>query len=130
MSRTGRKISESERHKWRRGPKLQTVSMTVSAPTAVAPRPALAPLINEAQAKAERARIARWAAAQIVNYPPDRCLGCRRPITYGAKWTELVNDNGRARFHFDCMPAWRDRQEALARRALGLKLESTRGAEQ
>jgi hypothetical protein len=78
-----------------------------------------APIVNEAQALAERTRIARWVAAQIVNYPPDRCLCCRRPIVYGAKWTELVRDGDRARFHSDCMPAWRAGQEALAKRALG-----------
>jgi hypothetical protein len=120
MSRTVRKIPESERHKWRRGPKPHAVSMTVSSPAAVAPLPALAPLINDAQAKTERARIARWVAAQIVNYPPDRCFCCRRPIVYGAKWVELVNDNERARFHFDCAPVWRAQQEAAARRAMGL----------
>ena len=88
--------------------------------TPIAPSPAPAPLITEAQAKVERARIARWVAAQIVNYPPDRCLRCRRPIVYRAKWVELVNDNDRARFHFDCAPVWRAQQEKLARKAMGL----------
>jgi hypothetical protein len=69
---------------------------------------------------AERTRIVRWVTAQIVNYPPDRCLCCRRPIVYGAKWVELVNDNARARFHFDCEPPWRAEQEVAARRAMGL----------
>jgi hypothetical protein len=59
-------------------------------------------------------------AAQIVNYPPDRCLCCRKPIVVGQKWTELVNDNGRARFHVDCAPVWRTQQEVAARRALNL----------
>jgi hypothetical protein len=111
-----RKIPDSERWKRRRPRRLKAPF----ALTPIAPSPAPAPLINEAQAKAERARIARWAAAQIVNYPPDRCFGCRRPITYGARWTELVNDNGRARFHFDCAPVWRTQQEVAARRAMGL----------
>ena len=69
----------------------------------------------------DKARIARWVMAQVVGYPPDRCLGCRRPIVYGAKWIELVNDNNRARFHADCAPVWRTRQEIAARLALGLR---------
>ena len=78
------------------------------------------PRVDEARAGMDKARIAKWVAAQIVSYPPDRCLRCRRPIVYGAKWVELVNDNDRARFHFDCAPAWRTRQEVAARRAMGL----------
>jgi hypothetical protein len=69
----------------------------------------------------DRGRIARWVKAQIVNYPPGRCLGCRRPIVFGAKWTEVVNDNARARFHVACLPVWKLQQEAAARRALGMK---------
>jgi hypothetical protein len=86
----------------------------------VAPAPAPFPHVDEARARMDRARIARWVAAQIVNYPPDRCLCCRRPIVYGAKWVELVNDNERARFHFDCAPVWRAQQELAARQAMGL----------
>ena len=111
-----RKIPDSERWKRRRPRRLKAPF----ALTPIAPSPAPAPLINESQAKAERARIARWVAAQIVNYPPDRCLRCRRPIVYGAKWLELVNDNERARFHFDCAPVWRAQQEVAARQAMGL----------
>jgi hypothetical protein len=73
-----------------------------------------------AEAPAQRTLIARWVAAQIVSYPPDRCLRCRRPIAFGAKWVELVNDNDRARFHFDCAPAWRAQLELAARQAIGL----------
>jgi hypothetical protein len=69
---------------------------------------------------AHRARIARWVASQIVSWPPDNCFCCKRPIIFGAKWTELVNDNDRARFHFDCAPVWRAQQEAAARQAMGL----------
>jgi hypothetical protein len=68
----------------------------------------------------DRGRIARWVAAQIIAYPPDRCLGCRRPIVFGAKWVELVNDNERARFHSGCAPVWRAQQETAARKAMGL----------
>jgi hypothetical protein len=73
-----------------------------------------------ARARVDQARIARWVAAQIVAWRPDNCFHCRRPIVYGAKWVELVNDNNRARFHFDCAPVWRAQREAAARRAMGL----------
>ena len=114
------KLSPSERWKHRRAP--TRVTPIAPAPVVLAPMaPAPVPLINEAQA---RTRIARWVIAQVVNYAPDRCLCCHRPITYGAKWIELVNDNARARFHADCAPAWRVQQEAAARRALGLTAKS------
>ena len=87
-----------------------------------APKPLNAPALpiprgDEARV---RARIARWVTARIVNYPPDKCLHCRKPIIYGAKWVELVSDNERARFHLDCLPVWRTQQEVAARRAMGL----------
>ena len=109
-----RKIPDSERWKRRRPRRLK-------APFALALSPAPAPLINEAQARA----IARWVAAQIVSYPPDRCFHCRRPITYGAKWVELVNDNARSRFHTECAPVWRAQQEIAARKAMGLNQRET-----
>jgi hypothetical protein len=74
---------------------------------------------DEARTRVEETRIARWVAAQIVNYPLDRCLCSRRPIVFGVKWVELVNDNERARCHFDCLLLWRAQQEKLARRAMG-----------
>ena len=74
---------------------------------------------------ADRARIARWVAAQIVCWPPDNCFHCRRPIVYGAKWVELVNDNDRARFHFDCEPVWRAQQEVARPSGNGARPERT-----
>jgi hypothetical protein len=72
----------------------------------------------------ERAQIARWVTSRIVTWASNNCFHCRRPIVFGAKWTELVGgDNDRARFHAECLPAWRLQQEAAARRALGLKPE-------
>jgi hypothetical protein len=110
-----RKIPESERWKRRRPRRLKAPS----ALTPIAPSPAPAPLINETETKAERARIARWVASRIVSWPLDNCFHCKRPVIFGAKWVELVNDNDRARFHSDCAPAWRAEQEAHARRAMG-----------
>ena len=79
----------SERWKGRQPPRPKGV--VALAPTSTPPEPLTA---------ADRARIAKWVAAQIVSYRPDRCLRCRRPIVYGAKWVELVNDNDRSSFPF------------------------------
>ena len=73
-----------------------------------------------ARASVDQARVNRWVASRIVTWTPDNCFRCRRPIVYGAKWVELVNDNERARFHADCSPAWRAQQELAARQAMGL----------
>jgi hypothetical protein len=54
----------------------------------------------------DQARIARWVASRIICWPPDNCFHCRRPIVFGAKWTELAANTDRARFHADCLPAW------------------------
>jgi hypothetical protein len=112
------KLKLEDRWKYRPTPKPRVGLASVAA---LLP----APVVDEARARMEKTRIARWVAAQIVNYPPDRCLCCRRPIVYGAKWIELVNDNNRARFHVDCAPAWRAQQEMLARRALGFDRKET-----
>jgi hypothetical protein len=53
------------------------------------------------------------AARQLLSLPPADRL--RREVV------ELVNDNTRARFHFDCAPVWRAQQESSARRAMGMK---------
>jgi hypothetical protein len=116
---TGRKIRMSERWKGRQA--LRPKAVVALASTPIAPMPPPSPIsAAEPLTAADRARIARWVAAQIVNRPPDNCFHCKRPIVYGAKWTELVNYNDRARFHSDCAPAWRAQQEVAARRAMGL----------
>lgn len=113
------KLLFSQRWKHRRAPRSKAVVALASTPTAPMPsrRPITAP---EPLTAADRAGIARWAASRIICWPPDNCFHCRRPIVYGAKWVELVNDNDRARFHSDCAPAWRAQLELAARRALGL----------
>jgi hypothetical protein len=100
-------LSERWRHRRRRRPKALV--------SAVTPTPTREPLTL-----VDRTRIARWVASRIVTWASDSCFHCRRPIAYGAKWVELVNDNDRARFHSDCAPAWRAQQEDAARRAMGL----------
>jgi hypothetical protein len=109
-----RKISESQRWKYRRTP-----APIEDAALASAPAPASsAPIPIEPHA--ERVMINRWVAARIVDWPSSSCFGCKGPIVYGAKWVELVCDDNRARFHSDCEPVWRAEQEALARKVLGI----------
>jgi hypothetical protein len=105
------KVPLSQRWKYRHPSKPKTIT-PMSAPAPVATRTALTPV--------ERILVDRWVAARIVNYPPDRCFGCRRPIISGAKWVTIVGGDNRARFHADCAPVWRAQQEVAARRALGL----------
>jgi hypothetical protein len=109
-----RRIRESERWKHRRASKPKAPVAPTSTPIVV-PTPAPAPLTA-----ADRARIAKWVASRIVTWALDRCLHCKRPIVYGAKWVEIVGDDTRARFHVECLPVWRAQQEIAARRALGL----------
>jgi hypothetical protein len=89
---------------------------------APAPVPAPTPVVDEALTPVKRTLIARWVAARIVTWLPDRCFHCKGPIIYGAKWVDVVSDKGRARFHADCLPVWKVQQEAAARRALGMNL--------
>ena len=70
-------------------------------------------------------RIARCVTSRIITWPPNSCFHCKQPIIAGQKWVELVNDNRRARFHFDCLSEWRAQQEVAARRALGLPSRNT-----
>jgi hypothetical protein len=105
-------ISERGRHRRERKPKALV--------SAVTPTPTREPLTL-----VDRTRIARWVASRIVTWASDSCFHCRRPIVYGAKWVELLNDSDRARFHFDCARAWRAQQEAAARKAMGLNQKET-----
>jgi hypothetical protein len=115
------KLLFSQRWKHRRapGPKAAAALAPTSKPIAPMLSPSPIPTVEPLTA-AGRARIARWVTSRIVSWPPDNCFHCRRPIVFGAKWTELVNDNDRARFHSDCAPAWRAQQEVAARQAMGL----------
>jgi hypothetical protein len=121
------KLKLKDRWKNRRPPERRVVHEPPIAlkTTIAAPAPAPFPHVDGAQARMDKARVAKWVAAQIVNYPLDRCLCCRRPIVFGAKWVELVDDNARARFHSDCAPLWRTQQERLARKAMGLSQRET-----
>jgi hypothetical protein len=86
-----------------------------ASPAPLAEAPAAAKVLTPAH----RTLIARWVSARIVSWSPNNCFHCRRPILPGQKWLELVRDDDRARFHFDCAPVWRTQQEAAARRAMG-----------
>ena len=115
------KLLFSQRWKHRRVPRPKAVAALgpTSTPIALMPSPPPIPAAEPLTA-ADRARIARWVASRIVTWASDNCFHCRRPIVFGAKWVELVNDDDRARFHFDCAPAWRAKQELAARKAMGM----------
>jgi hypothetical protein len=70
--------------------------------------------------QAERGRINRWIANQLIDWPPTSCLHCRRPIIVGQIWAVASNGEAMARFHRDCHAAWLAQQVIAARRALGL----------
>jgi hypothetical protein len=96
MMKSVRKIPEAQRWKYRHTP---------------------APAVEDAlETPAERVMIDRWVAHQIVDWPQSHCFGCRKPIIIGEKWLELVCDDRRARFHCDCEPVWRAKQEVAARK--------------
>jgi hypothetical protein len=75
---------------------------------------------------AERGRINRWIANQLIDWPPISCLNCRKPIVPGQLWTAVSNGEAVARFHEPCHPEWLAQQETLARKALGLTGETSR----
>ena len=70
--------------------------------------------------QAERGRINRWIADRLIDWPPESCLHCRKPIIVGQPWTIVGNGDCTARFHEPCHAEWLEVQEAAARRALGL----------
>ena len=67
----------------------------------------------------DQARIKRWVANRLIDWPPTSCLHCRRPIVVRQIWAVASNGEARARFHRDCHAAWLSQQETRARRALG-----------
>ena len=75
----------------------------------------------------DQARIKRWIANQLINWPPTSCLHCRKPTDVGRAWTTLANDGVSARFH----QSWSRRMAdsaggACARKALGSTAETAR----
>jgi hypothetical protein len=73
-----------------------------------------------AHLQAERRCVNYWIANQIIAWPPSHCLHCRKPIIVGQTWVAVSNGAAVARFHESCHPEWLARQEAAARKALGL----------
>ena len=70
--------------------------------------------------QAERGRINHWIADRLIDWPPNSCLHCRKPIIVGQLWTVVSNGEVTARFHEPCHAEWLAQQEVAARRALGL----------
>lgn len=69
----------------------------------------------------DQARVDKWIRERLIDWPPNSCLHCRRPIVVGQLWTVVSNGEGAARFHKDCHAEWLEAQEADARRAMGLE---------
>ena len=70
--------------------------------------------------QAQRGRINRWIANQLIDWPPTSCLNCRKPIVPGQLWVPVSNGEFTARFHEPCHAEWLIKQELAARRAMGL----------
>src|SRR6478609_3066818 len=65
--------------------------------------------------QAERGRINRWIADRLIDWPPESCLHCRKPIVVGQLWTVVSNGEVTARFHEPCHAEWLAQQEVTAR---------------
>jgi hypothetical protein len=70
----------------------------------------------------DQARVAKWIADRLIDWPSTSCLHCRKPIIAGQPWIPVSNGEVTARFHQDCHSEWLEQQEVAARRALGLGL--------
>ena len=70
--------------------------------------------------QAERGRINHWIADSLIDWPPESCLHCRKPIIVGQLWAVVSNGEVSARFHQNCHSEWLAQQEVAARRVLGL----------
>lgn len=103
--------------------------------SAGAPPPDIVTLIKAAKPEIvsrlamEARMIDRWVANHLIDWDPNSCLHCRQRILVGQQWIDVVNeDERRARFHKECLPAWRAEQEIAARRTIGLP-QQTHGKE-
>jgi hypothetical protein len=68
----------------------------------------------------DQARVAKWIRDRLIDWPPESCLQCRKPIIVGQQWTVVSNGEATARFHQNCHSEWLAQQEVAARRVLGL----------
>jgi hypothetical protein len=74
-----------------------------------------------AQTRVDQARIAKWIRDRLMASSPGLCWHCRRPFVFGQKFIDLRGAETTVRFHVTCHTEWLARQEAAARRALGLE---------
>jgi hypothetical protein len=117
---TGRKPRAWKR---RRKPTPQAPVVVMLAPTptpiVLVPSPAAKPFTT-----ADRARVAKWIRDRVVADRRDSCWQCRRPFAFGQKFIEVRGNETTVRFHTACHGEWLVKQEAAARRALGLLREA------
>jgi hypothetical protein len=119
---TGRKIKLEDRWKRRTPPKHSVALAPPMAPEApvAAPAPAPAPIVDEARARLDQLRVDKWIRDRLIDWPPESCLHCRKPIIVGQLWIVVSNGDCAARFHEPCHAEWLEQQEAAARKAMGL----------
>jgi hypothetical protein len=90
------------------------------------PPPDIVTLLKDAKTEVisrlhmERRMINHWVAGHLIEWPRERCLGCRQPVVVGQVWIDVTNGDARARFHQKCHRVWLADQEALARKTIGL----------
>jgi hypothetical protein len=85
---------------------VETTGITAAAPARLSPYDQL--LVN------------RWVSVRLTAEVPGLCWHCRGPFFAGQKFVDVRGDEVVVRFHAQCESEWRQEQEALARRALGL----------
>lgn len=68
----------------------------------------------------DQARIGKWIRDRLTADRPGGCWHCRKPFFVGQKFVDVRGDEVVVRFHAECETEWRRKQEALARKALGL----------
>ena len=90
----------------------ETVEIAASAPVHLSPY--------------DQARVDKWIRDRVVAEVPGLCWRCRRPFISGQKFIDVRGDEAVVRFHTQCESEWRDEQEVLARKALGLMALTSR----
>jgi hypothetical protein len=82
--------------------------------------PAPTPAVDEVRARFDQLRVDKRIRDSLIDWPPESCLHCRKPIIVGQLWAVVSNGEVSARFHQNCHSEWLAQQEVAARRVLGL----------
>jgi hypothetical protein len=82
---------------------------------------------RQRQEEMERREIVRWINNSFVSSAPGICCHCGGGAKPGDSFVRLFVGSDRSDVHQACWGPWREAQEALARRALGLGANSAAG---